>query len=196
MPLSSLANDNVALFKKDGSRVDGLKASVQRNKIFMDAGKLLIEPGDLILRKMSNGAEETYEVIDPGFYEAFHGIAAHYQMDVKKLGVPEVKQVVQSITYSFTGNNARINQNSVDNSTNVVSINARAVQYVQELREAVRKLDIDAASKQEALEVLDEVNAQVQSGKPKTSVVSALLAALPHATNIAKLVATLLALFG
>jgi hypothetical protein len=105
-------NDTVDLLKKDGSKVEGLKASVQRNKIFMDAGKLVVESGDLILRRMSNGAQETYEIIDPGFYESFGRIAANYQMQVKKLGIPEATRAVQSITYNISGNNARVNQNS------------------------------------------------------------------------------------
>jgi len=54
MSFADLMTDTVDLLKKDRSKVEGLKASVQRNKIFMDAGKLVVESGDLILRRMSN----------------------------------------------------------------------------------------------------------------------------------------------
>lgn len=195
MPLSSLANDNVELLKKDGNRIPNLKASVQKSKIFMGAANLLVERGDLILRKMSNGAEETYEVLDPGFYEKIHGIDAHYQMDVKKLGVPEAEKAVQNITYNISGNNARINQNSVDNSSNVVNIDARAVQYVKELRSEVQALDIDEADKADALAVVDEVEKQIECGSAKKPILSALLASLPAAANITTIVASLLSLF-
>jgi hypothetical protein len=60
---------------------------------------ILIEIGDLIQRKMSNGGKEIYEVINPEFYEKTYSIPAHYQIKHKKLGVPEAKQAVQSITY-------------------------------------------------------------------------------------------------
>ena len=66
--------DNIELVKPDGVKVPGLRASVQGNKIFMGARKLVVEAGDLIIRKLSTGAEETYRVIDPGFYEAFHPV--------------------------------------------------------------------------------------------------------------------------
>src|SRR5262252_7666344 len=105
MSFADLMTDTVDLLKKDRSKVEGLKASVQRNKIFMDAGKLVVESGDLILRRMSNGAQETYEVIDPGFYESLGSIAANYQMQVKKLGTPEANRAVQSITYNISGSN-------------------------------------------------------------------------------------------
>ena len=53
--------------KKNGDCFDAIKASVQSDKIFIDRSDIVIETGDLIRRKMSNGGEETYEVIDPVF---------------------------------------------------------------------------------------------------------------------------------
>lgn len=97
MSLSSLMKDTVSLLKKNGEKTDGIKASVQKRKIFIDRSDVLIETGDLIQRKMSNGGEETYEVIDPGFYERHGSIAAHYQMDVKKLGLSEAKGITRHV---------------------------------------------------------------------------------------------------
>ena len=122
MVFDDLLTDRVSLIKQDGSVAEGIKASVQKNKIFIQGTDHLIEPRDLIQRKMSNGGEETYEVIDPGFHEKFHGIPAGYQMDVRKLGIPEAKSAIQNITYNVTGHNARINQNSVDQSVNIVNV--------------------------------------------------------------------------
>lgn len=194
MPFAGLMNDTVALLKKDGTRFTGLKASVQRNKIFMDAGKLLIEPEDLLLRTMSNGAEETYRVIDPGFYEAFHGIPSNYQMEVQKLGVPEAKQAVQTINFNITGHNARINQNSVDNSTNVVQVDSAALQNLEALRAEINRLQISEKDRFSAIEVVDSVEEQFKSGNPKKSVVSALLNSLPHVANITSIVAAIVSL--
>jgi CRISPR/Cas system CMR-associated protein Cmr5 small subunit len=85
MPFSELMTDNIDLLKKDGGKYPGLKASVQRKGIYLNAGDLRIEAGDLIQRNMSNGAKETYEVIDPGFREGLDEIPAHYQLEVKRL---------------------------------------------------------------------------------------------------------------
>ncbi|MBI5890098.1 MAG: hypothetical protein HZB47_05405 [Nitrosomonadales bacterium] len=194
MPFADLMNDTVALLKKDGTKFSSLKANVQRNKIFMDAGKLLIEPEDLILRTMSNGAEETYRVIDPGFYEAFHGIPSNYQMEVQKLGVPEAKKAVQNITFNITGHNARINQNSIDNSTNVVQVDSTALQNLQALRAEISRLHISEEERVSAIEVVDTVEEQFKSGAPKKSVVSALLNSLPHVANITSIVAAIVSL--
>lgn len=191
MPFADLMNDTIDLLKSDGTKKTRLKASVQKSKVFMDANGVLVEPQDLIIRRMSNGAEETYRVIDPGFHEDFHGIKAHYQMEVHKLGLPEAKSAVQNITYNITGNNARVNQNSIDNSTNVVQIDARAIQYVEALRKEIDGSSLSASEKAEANEVIDELDSSFHSGNPKKSVVTALLKALPHVENVASIVSAL-----
>jgi len=194
MPFAGLMKDTVVLLKKDGTKFTDLKASVQRNKIFMDAGKLLIEPEDLILRTTSNGAEETFRVIDPGFYEAFHGIPSNYQMEVQKLGIPEARQAVQTITFNITGNNARVNQNSVDNSTNVVQIDSAALEIIEALRAEISQLPISEEERVAAVEAVDTVEEQFKSGSPKKSVVSTLLNSLPHVANITSIVSDLVSL--
>jgi hypothetical protein len=196
MPFDDMMNDTIDLLKSDGTKKAGLKASVQRNKVFMAAKGALVEPHDLIIRRMSNGAEETYRVIDPGFHEDFHGIQAHYQMEVHKLGLPEARSAVQSITYNITGNNARINQNSVDNSTNTVQIDARAIQYIEELRKEIDGSGLSNSEKTEAHEIVDEVDSAFRSGNPKKSVVTAMLKALPHVANVASIASAIASLIG
>jgi hypothetical protein len=85
MPFSELMNDNVDLQKSSGAAEVGLKASVQGKNIYMDAGKLAIESGDWIVRRLSTGMRETYRVIDPGFHEPFMDLPAHYQMTVLRV---------------------------------------------------------------------------------------------------------------
>jgi hypothetical protein len=89
---SELMNDTVDLLKRDGAKHLGLRASIQKKRIFMNAGELVIESGDLLRRRMSNGAEETYEVVDPGFHEAFEDFPRHYQMDVKRVESPKAAE--------------------------------------------------------------------------------------------------------
>ncbi len=191
MDFGDLHKDTIELLKSDGTRTTGLKASVQKDKIFMEANGILVEPQDLIVRKMSNGAEETYRVIDPGFYEEFHGIPANYQMDVHKLGLPEAKSAVHNITYNITGNNARVNQNSTDNSTNLVQIDGRVSQHITALRREIDESGLSAQEKEDAHEIIDGVHGAFQSGKPKRTVVTALLSALPHVANVASIVAAI-----
>lgn len=194
MPFTDLMNDEIDVLKSGGEKFEGLRASVQRTKVFMQASSFLVEPNDLIVRRMSNGGEETYRVMDPGFHEAFHGIKAHYQMDVQKLGLPEAKSAVQSITYNISGSNARINQNSVDKSTNIAQIDSRSTHQIQLLRAEIDKALLEPDQKRDALELIDEVEDAFLYGKPKKSVVSALLSSLPHVANITSIAAAIVSL--
>jgi len=196
MAFDGMMNDPIELLKTDGTKKAGLMASVQQNTIFMEANGILVEPQDLIIRKMSTGGEETYRVIDPGFFEGSGSFSAHYQMEVRKLGLPEATSAVQNITYNITGNNARVNQSSIDNSTNAVQIDARAIQYVEALRKEIEKLNLSTSEKVEANEIIDDVDSAFRSGNPKRSVVTALLNALPQAANIASIVSALASLAG
>lgn len=191
MSFDDFMTDSIIVRKQSGEVLEELKASVQRDKIFLERSDVLIEPRDLIERRMSNGAVETFEVIDPGFHEAFHGIHAHYQMSVRKLGLPEAKQRVERITYNITGHNARINNHSVDQSTNTVNIGTDQHEYIDGLRQVIQSLT-DAQQKQDSLEIVDAVEAQLASAKPSKTVVSTLLQALPHVASIATLASAII----
>ena len=116
---------------------------------------------------MSSGEKETYRVIVLGFYEAFHGIQANYQMKVQKLGMPKATQAVQNITYNINGNNAWINQSSVDNSTNFIQINTAALQNLESLRKEISQLQVSEEDRIAAIEVVETVEEQLKSGYPK-----------------------------
>lgn len=195
MSFSSILRDNVTLLKKSGERVDGIKASVQSKNIFINRSDILIETGDLIQRKMSNGGEETYEVIDPGFHEGFGGIKAHYQMTHRKLGLPEAKAAVQSITYNISGPNARVNNHSTDSSVNTVNINPDVAEHISMLRQEVARL-LPQQGQQSALEVVDAIESQFESSTPSKVVVKTLLGALPSAGSIASIGSFLLSALG
>lgn len=193
---SSLLKDKVSLIKQNGDRIDDIKASVQSKKIFIQRSDILIETGDLIHRKMSNGGEETYEVIDPGFHERHGSIPAGYQMTHKKLGLPEAQRAIQNITYNLSGLNARVNTNSIDNSTNIVNINPDVSQHISLLRDEIKKLEENVEKQKEALELVDAIESQFASESPSKAVVSTLIQALPSAGSIASIGSFLLSCLG
>ena len=180
-----MLRDRIDILKADGSELSGLKASVQGTLIMMPARGAVVEPGDLVRRHMSTGAEETFEVVEPGFYEAFGSLEAHYEMAIRRLTASEAATAVQHITFNFNGANARLNQNSVDNSVNVAAVDPQAAQLVAQLREELQRLDLASEDREAALEIAESLQDEVVSAKPKKSVVFALLATLPTVAAIA-----------
>ncbi|SEF28489.1 hypothetical protein ABL840_26780 [Variovorax sp. NFACC27] len=183
--------DTVDLLKQDGTRVSGIPCTVDSSMVYMKADHR-VDPGDLIFRAIPNGAEETYQVIDPVFYKGTVGIGPHYQIKVKKLGIPEARSAVQHITYTVTGNNARVNVNSVDNSINVVHVQSDVAEQIETIMAAIRTANLSNEEKAEAVEAVEEVKSQFASGAPKRSVVRSLLNGLPKALEIGASIATIL----
>lgn len=196
MAFGSMMKDNIKILKADGQEIDGLKASVQSGGIYLMRSDVLVEPNDLIQRVMSNGGTETFKVIDPGFHEGLSGIPSHYQMEVQKLGLPEAEKEIQSITYNISGTNARVNNNSVDNSTNIANINADVVEHISMLRSEIERLINTTEERNEALELVDAIEEQFSSNNPKKSVLKTLIAALPSAGSVASIGSFLLSSIG
>jgi hypothetical protein len=110
-------------------------------------------------------------------------------MRVKKLGLPEAQAAIQHITYNITGDNARVNNNSVDNSRNIV-INSAALEKVAELRHAIES-SVPQEHKKDTLEVVDVIESQFKGGTPSKPVISALLAGLPQVANVATIISAI-----
>ncbi|MFW2608605.1 hypothetical protein, partial [Aliarcobacter butzleri] len=75
---SRLLKDKLKVIKKNGEIIEQIQGSVQKNKIYIMRGDILIEKDDIIERVMSNGGIENFQVINPNFNEAQNGISSHY----------------------------------------------------------------------------------------------------------------------
>ncbi|MGI1999959.1 hypothetical protein [Shewanella frigidimarina] len=190
-----LHRDAVSILKLNGEKHEGIKASVQRNQTFIKGSDLLIETGDLIQRYMSNGAIETYEVIDPGFHEGGNLISAGYQIVHKNLGLPEAEKAIQNITYNLNGHGSRVNNHSVDNSTNTFNLNSDVLEHIKMLRSEISNL-IEVEQQQDVFEIVDAIEQQFKSKKPSKAIVKTLVSALPHVGTIASIGSFLLTALG
>lgn len=120
--MRELMNDTVSIVKPDGQRIDGIKACVQPDMVFMeehDLAGFVFEERDKVIRKLPNGSEEIYLVLDRGYYSGMGGIKAHYQAKVRKESAISASR--PSVTYNLHGAASRVNINSVDSSLNVVN---------------------------------------------------------------------------
>ncbi|ABM02106.1 hypothetical protein Ping_0239 [Psychromonas ingrahamii 37] len=185
MSFSSMMNDQLVLKKQNSEIVEGIKAAVTPNFIVTERHDVQIESGDLLVRKLPNGLEDTFKIIDPGFYQGMGRISSGYKVTYKKLGIPEAEAEVKNITYNFHGDNARVNNDSVDNSTNNVNSATEITEHIELLKSEVSRLIKGEQQKADALDVVDAIESQLTSEKPSKAVVDTLLAALPHAGSIA-----------
>lgn len=114
---------------------------------------------------MPNGQVDRFEIRDTGFQPGLPPLGPHYQMKLRKItdriasGEP-----ASSITniYNVHGPNARFNNQSVDQSHNVVGIGED--ELFQKLREAIQAGSADSTQREQLLVAVDEMSAH--AGKP------------------------------
>lgn len=90
----------------------------------------------------------------------------------------------RQVNYHINGNNARVNLHSIDNSINSVTINSAAMNCVQELRNEIGRAELSDEQRTSAVDVVDEIESQIESGKAKPTILAALLASLPTIDSI------------
>ena len=162
MPFKALMTDTVSLIKRDGRRFEDIKASVQRNKIFIDNASIPVEEGDTYERILPSGIVERYTVLDAGYQEGIGGIKAHYQSDVlKETKIVPQRQATQ-VVYNLIGPNARVNIQSVDTSTNLVEIEPS--ELFEKLRAVIKHSITDEKVSAQLSEKVDELQ-QAQGTK-------------------------------
>jgi hypothetical protein len=147
MNLLSQCNEKVTVERRDGSRYENVPALVTKGMILIPDTKIPIEPDDAILRELPSGIVERLVVTEPGFYAAHHGIAAHYQIKYQREG----QQPAGSPGYNIhvSGDNSRVNINSIDNSTNTISNQLLDLTALATELAALRKALLDRAQSPE-----------------------------------------------
>ena len=162
-----LKNDRVTLVKKDGRRFENLPALVQSGLILTYNPKIPIEDGDQFERQLPSGIVDVFTVVDSGFNQRFHSIPAHYQSKVRKNTAEAPSRhrpaAGPQVVYNLIGPNARVNIQSSDLSTNVVSVESAVL--FDNLREAIQKSSLDSTVAQE---LLQNVNAMQSAAGTKT----------------------------
>ncbi|EJF4090435.1 hypothetical protein DFX34_RS23150 [Vibrio parahaemolyticus] len=156
-----------------------------------------IEIGHIIVQ---TGARDRWEVTDVEDV-LVQGTFSHFAAYVEKLGAKKTEtnsSSVQNITYNVSGPNARVNNHSVDNSTNMsVQANTDLESLFAQLRDEIRSQDVESSVINEALEVVDVIEVQSKQAKPNKTILGSMLngltSLLPHAGSLASIGSMILA---
>ena len=180
MSFEDMFNSTIFIEGRNGKKIGPFSAVISRNKIVLFRNDVQIYPGDKVYCKRSNGIEETYTVIDPGFYEKDGNIPAAYQMTVKRDGLIEDKKSI-SITNNIhmNGNRNKVYAQSIDNSVNI-SHRKTLQTYIDQLQEQIANLDNKKFDKAEVQELIDAIRENALSDKPSWKIISTLAKGLPH----------------
>lgn len=197
MAFAELMTDNITIYDQNGKLVESdIRASVQGGKkVFTSGASFPVEIGYFVERKTRNGVVERYKVLEPNFYDNFHGIAAHYQMsviNVKAIPDPRTAPTVNTINAS---GNARVYQNSTDNSTNTYSINDFQ-KALSEVKSKILDLDLNDIDMALTTKAITKITEEVDTGNPNKDRLGAYISLLPTAVASLESVLNLAAMAG
>lgn len=120
--LKNRAKDKIVIKKTNGETYACNHATIQKTKAFIYCGEIPLDEFDIIIHEIQEGYKKEYVVTNAGYYNE-RNIGPHYQADIEPKAVFDKKQketLINDITIS--GNNPKVNINSIDNSINLISI--------------------------------------------------------------------------
>ncbi|RLB78504.1 MAG: hypothetical protein DRH24_14325 [Deltaproteobacteria bacterium] len=103
MSIDELMGDEIYIESPSGEIVGPVKASVQRNKIYINDEKLIIEEGGKILRPLPNGKAESHLILQVDFHkDPIGGDLSHYEITTRKETslVPSPSSTIINISHS------------------------------------------------------------------------------------------------
>ncbi|MCE5322425.1 hypothetical protein LLG46_03800 [bacterium] len=178
-------NDTISIVKPNGRRIDSITAFVDSNMVFMEESDLAgfpFEERDRIIRRLPNGCEEVYLVMDRGYNSSFAGEAAHYQAKVRKESAVSFGRP-SAVTYNLNGAASRVNVNSIDSSVNVV--NAANDDSFQQLRALIEQNISEPRKRAELLDHVNQLKNTSGGADYKSRYTAFIAAAADHMTLIA-----------
>ncbi len=152
----SFPQEDFEVVSAEGESRGKVKGIFSSKSIAVPNANAVILAGDEMRRRIQNGTEEVYEVIDPVFYAAHHTIPAHFQVKIRRKGVFEPGRG-GNYTIHVAGPNSRVNINSSDSSTNVVSQS----RLFQDIRTAITA---QVAEEQDKAMLLSKIDALEAAG--------------------------------
>ncbi len=151
--VADLGGEKVLIVRKNGDRYEDVSAVVSEDRAFFDAGDGVVDLGDEIHRETPTGVV-VYIVEDPGYFAKSSMSSAHFQSKTRRSNKPVPSQPTM-IENVHLHDNARINVNSTDNSTNTVQKD----NVYNDLREKLSDEITDVAVKKQALAIVNELEA-------------------------------------
>jgi hypothetical protein len=161
LPLMAF-NDRVKVTKKDGRTFDSVPALVQRGQVQFANTDVPIDDGDRIERALPGNSVERLVVTDAGYTRGIAGLADFYLSSVRREGdVAAERGNPQQTTINVTGDLSRINVNSIDASSNVVTVETTTV--FKSMRDSLNNANIDSTIREALLKHINAMEAESSS---------------------------------
>ena len=191
--MRNLMNDIVAVIQNDGTKHEGVRASVGPEEIIVDDVTIPISVGDRIERNLPSGQQETFVVTKVHMYRGSHGIPDFYEITYESEGLRTHRPELPSVSVQVTSSpQTRVTLNSTDQSTNV--INHQAEDVFKQIRDLLKESIADETALSVLLEKVEDLERSRDSEDFKGAYKDFVAAAANHMTVLAPVLPMLAAM--
>ena len=161
--MRELMNDIVTVLHADGSKHENIRASVQKEQVFIDDATIPLSVGDRIERTLPSGQKEVLLVTDSQLWKGSGGIPDYYEIDYRREGVQQHQHQPTSVNLQVSDSpQARVNLYSNDQSQNIIG--SQSEQLFSQLRDLLSESITDSPELEELLERVDDMERSRATG--------------------------------
>lgn len=142
-PFSDFPHSKIEIISPGGEVRATTEGIFANNQVIVFDERIVVFVGDEVRRRLPNGTDEAFEVIDPVFQNGLGGIPSHFKLKIQRKGTFPHRQG-GNFTINVSGPNSRVNIASTDNSKNVVGNDAVFGDLLRAVDENVHGADRDA----------------------------------------------------
>ena len=154
--MRNLMKDIVTVLHEDGSKHENVRASVQKQQIFIDDVTVPLSIGDKIERALPSGQREVLLITNFQMWKGIRRIRDYYEIDYRREGVRQHQRQPTNVNLHVSDSpQARVNLYSNDQSLNI--INSQSEQLFSQLRELLKESIADSHDLEVLLERVDDM---------------------------------------
>ena len=154
--MRNLMKDIVTVLHEDGSKHENVRASVQKQQIFIDDVTIPLSIGDKIERALPSGQREVLLITNFQMWKGNRTIRDYYEIDYRREGVRQHQRQPTNVNLHVSDSpQARVNLYSNDQSQNI--INSQSEQLFSQLRELLKESIADSHDLEVLLERVDDM---------------------------------------
>ena len=154
--MRNLMKDIVTVLHEDGSKHENVRASVQKQQIFIDDVTIPLSIGDKIERALPSGQREVLLITNFQMWKGIRRIRDYYEIDYRREGVRQHQRQPTNVNLHVSDSpQARVNLYSNDQSQNI--INSQSEQLFSQLRELLKESIADSHDLKVLLERVDDM---------------------------------------
>ena len=189
----NLMNDSVTIVHKDGSKIENVWASVQKEKIFITDVTVSLSVGDRIERQLPSGKREVLTITHVHLWSGRSRISSHYEIAYEREDVQQRSSRPVAVNVHVSDSpHARVNLNSTDQSNNIISNQNEDI--FSQIRDILRESVDDSRYLSLLLEKVEDMESSHGSSDFTRAYIDFIATAANHMTVLAPFIPSLTAL--